>query len=41
LGFLGSQKPDLDNIFDLGILNQVLEEKSLPTIPQTPMPSTG
>ena len=41
LGFLGSQKPDLGNIFDLGILNQVLEEKSLPTIPQNPMPSTG
>jgi len=41
LGFLGNQKPDLGNIFDLGILNQVLEEKKLPTIQQTPMPSTG
>ena len=32
LGFLGNQKPDLSNIFDLRILNQVLEEKNLPTI---------
>jgi NitT/TauT family transport system substrate-binding protein len=32
LGFLGNQKPDLSNIFDLKILNQVLEEKKLPAI---------
>jgi len=33
LGFLGKQKPDLTNIFDLKILNEVLQEKNLPTIP--------
>jgi len=33
LGFLGNQKPDLTNIFDLKILNEVLQEKNLPTIP--------
>lgn len=32
LGFLGNKKPDLSNIFDLTILNQVLKEKNLPTI---------
>ncbi len=32
LGFLGNDKPDLDGIFDLSILNQVLKEKNLPTI---------
>lgn len=32
LGFLGNQKPDLSNIFDLKILNQVLDEKKLPAI---------
>ena len=33
LGFLGNQKPVLSNIFDLSILNQVLQEKNLPIIP--------
>lgn len=32
LGFLGEKKPDLTNIFDVRILNQVLEEKNLPSI---------
>jgi NitT/TauT family transport system substrate-binding protein len=34
LGFLGNVKPDLGGIFDLRILNQVLEEKNLSTISQ-------
>ncbi len=34
LGFLGDKKPDLNEIFDLHILNQVLEEKNLNAIPQ-------
>ncbi|HET6458179.1 MAG TPA: ABC transporter substrate-binding protein, partial [Nitrosopumilaceae archaeon] len=33
LGFLGDKKPDLSNIYDLTLLNQVLVEKNLPTIP--------
>jgi NitT/TauT family transport system substrate-binding protein len=33
LGFLGDKKPDLSNIYDLTLLNQVLGEKNLPTIP--------
>ena len=33
LGFLGDTKPDLSNIFDLTILNKVLQEQNLPTIP--------
>lgn len=32
LGFLGDKKPDLTNIFDLRILNQILEEKNLSPI---------
>ncbi len=32
LGFLGDKKPNLDNIFDLSVLNQVLKEQSLPEI---------
>ncbi|HXU95787.1 MAG TPA: ABC transporter substrate-binding protein [Candidatus Nitrosotalea sp.] len=32
LGFLGDTKPDLSNIFDLTILNKVLQEKNLTTI---------
>jgi NitT/TauT family transport system substrate-binding protein len=32
LGFLGNHKPDLTNIFDLRILNEVLQEKNLPPI---------
>ncbi len=32
LGFLGDTKPDLSNIYDLTILNQVLEEKNLQII---------
>jgi NitT/TauT family transport system substrate-binding protein len=32
LGFLGSKKPDLSNIFDLSILNKVLQEQNLPMI---------
>jgi sulfonate transport system substrate-binding protein len=32
LGFLGSTKPDLSNIYDLIILNQVLQERGLPEI---------
>ena len=32
LGFLGDKKPDLSNIFDLTILNKVLQEQSLPII---------
>jgi len=39
LGFLGNTKPDLGRIFDLSILNQVLEEKNLPTISQINVPS--
>jgi NitT/TauT family transport system substrate-binding protein len=33
LGFLGDTKPDLSNIYDMTLLNEVLEEKKLPTIP--------
>src|SRR3989441_12605441 len=33
LGFLGDKKPDLNNIFDLKLLNEVLKEKNLPKIP--------
>jgi NitT/TauT family transport system substrate-binding protein len=33
LGFLGDKKPNLSNIYDLTLLNQVLEEKNLQTIP--------
>ena len=32
LGFLGSKKPDLSNIFDLSMLNKVLQEQNLPVI---------
>lgn len=32
LGFLGNEKPDLSNIFDLSILNKVLQEQNLPMI---------
>jgi NitT/TauT family transport system substrate-binding protein len=32
LGFLGDKKPDLSNIFDLTILNKVLQEQNLPVI---------
>ncbi|MDC8453317.1 MAG: ABC transporter substrate-binding protein [Candidatus Nitrosotalea sp.] len=32
LGFLGNKKPDLSNIFDLSILNKVLQEQNLPMI---------
>ena len=32
VGFLGKDKPDLSNIFDLNILNKVLKEKGLNTI---------
>lgn len=32
LGFLGDQKPDLSNLFDLTILNKVLQEQNLMTI---------
>ena len=31
-GFLGDTKPNLDNIYDLTILNQVLREKNLPAV---------
>ncbi|CUR52379.1 ABC uptake transporter, periplasmic component [Nitrosotalea devaniterrae] len=30
LGFLGNKKPDLSNIFDLSILNKILQEQNLP-----------
>jgi len=33
LGFLGDTKPDLSNIYDLSLLNKVLEEKNFSTIP--------
>lgn len=32
LGFLGKEKPNLENIYDLTLLNQVLKEKKLPAI---------
>lgn len=32
LGFLGDTAPQLDNIYDLSILNTVLKEKGLPTV---------
>ncbi len=32
-GFLGSTKPDLSGIYDLKLLNDVLRERGLPTIP--------
>jgi len=32
-GFLGDTMPNLDNIYDLTILNQVLKEKNLPAVP--------
>ncbi len=33
LGFLGDKKPDLSNLFDLTILNKVLQKQNLPTVP--------
>ena len=33
LGFLGDAPPNLDNIYDLTLLNQVLKEKGLATVP--------
>lgn len=33
LGFLGDKKPDLSNIFDLSILDKVLQAQNLPIIP--------
>lgn len=33
IGFLGKTRPDLSEIYDLTLLNEVLEEKNLPTIP--------
>ncbi|TLX85145.1 MAG: ABC transporter substrate-binding protein [Thaumarchaeota archaeon] len=33
LGFLGDKKPDLSNIFDLKLLDEVLQEKNLAKIP--------
>ena len=33
LGFLGDKQPDLSNIFDLSILNKVLQAQNLPVIP--------
>ncbi|HJU14085.1 MAG TPA: ABC transporter substrate-binding protein [Candidatus Nitrosotalea sp.] len=33
LGFLGDKKPDLTNIFDLNLLNDVLSEKNLSPVP--------
>ncbi len=32
LGFLGSSKPDLSGMYDLGLLNQVLTSKGLATV---------
>jgi NitT/TauT family transport system substrate-binding protein len=32
LGFLGKERPDLANLYDLKLLNSVLSEKGLPTI---------
>jgi NitT/TauT family transport system substrate-binding protein len=32
LGFLGNSKPNLDGIYDLGLLNQVLTSKNLATV---------
>jgi NitT/TauT family transport system substrate-binding protein len=32
LGFLGDTKPDLSGIYDLSLLNEVLQEKGLPTV---------
>lgn len=34
LGFLGKERPNLDNLYDLRILNSLLTEKGLPTITQ-------
>jgi NitT/TauT family transport system substrate-binding protein len=34
LGFLGKDKPKLDNLYDLRILNSLLTEKGLPTVNQ-------
>ena len=33
LGFLGDKKPDLSNMFDLSILDKVLQAQNLPVIP--------
>jgi NitT/TauT family transport system substrate-binding protein len=33
IGFLGDTRPDLSKIYELTLLNKVLEEKNLPTIP--------
>ncbi len=41
LGFLDDKKPNLDGIFDLSILNQVLDEKNLSAIQQVNISSTG
>jgi hypothetical protein len=41
VGFLGDSKPDISKIFDLSILNQVLEEKNLPTISANDSTSAG
>jgi NitT/TauT family transport system substrate-binding protein len=32
LGFLGDEKPDLSGIYDLTLLNEVLQDKGLPTV---------
>jgi len=32
LGFLGKEQPDLSNIYDLTLLNEVLAEKGLPPV---------
>jgi NitT/TauT family transport system substrate-binding protein len=36
LGFLGETKPDLANIYDLSLLNEVLKEKNLSVITVSP-----
>ena len=36
IGFLGKTRPDLSGIYDLKILNEVLKDKGLQTIDESP-----
>lgn len=41
IGFLGKTKPDLSNIFDVSILNQVLNEKGLQSVSESQNQTSG
>ena len=36
IGFLGKMRPDLSGIYDLKLLNEVLKDKGLQTIDESP-----